>query len=373
MWLMGCQLDSPGLDSPLTENQVRLPVGSRPDFRILESCRTMPLVGGFFSVISRFPLLLRSCAAPCRTRITHAVLIVPKHASASIRSPNFPLGAMVAERLACSPPTMANRIQSPAGSPDFRMWESCLTMLLVGGFSRGSLVPSPLHSGTAPYSLQSPSSALKTSLVSGWRLLSGYPQSFGVAKASTFRHSLRVASPAKKVPALRLGERQDELTVSSLFTFRNASCGSVGNIHDVPFIELYSGQPLRTKYLKLGVSQVSRSGTRQLNPSTSLHVRHADNISAFSDLCVVTSATSRIIIVSSCCWLRNKCAWSSAEMKRRRKLEIPEKTQPAATFGTIPTCKNPEVTQPGIEPGSPWWEASGLTAQPLWPLSSTEN
>ncbi|KAJ8867383.1 hypothetical protein PR048_031184 [Dryococelus australis] len=33
--------------------------------------------------------------------------------------------------------------------------------------------------------------------------------------------------------------------------------------------------------------------------------------------------------------------------------------------GTIPTCENP-VTRPGIEPGSPWWEASSLTAQPLW-------
>ncbi|KAJ8881214.1 hypothetical protein PR048_017688 [Dryococelus australis] len=26
-----------------------------------------------------------------------------------------------------------------------------------------------------------------------------------------------------------------------------------------------------------------------------------------------------------------------------------------------------EVTRPGIEPGSPWWEASGLTARPPWP------
>ncbi|KAJ8880213.1 hypothetical protein PR048_016679 [Dryococelus australis] len=39
-----------------------------------------------------------------------------------------------------SPPTMAIRVQSPAGSPDFRMWKSCRTMPLVGGFSRGSPV-----------------------------------------------------------------------------------------------------------------------------------------------------------------------------------------------------------------------------------------
>ncbi|KAJ8883873.1 hypothetical protein PR048_015728 [Dryococelus australis] len=59
----------------------------------------------------------------------------------------------------------ANWVQSPAGSPDFRKWEPCRTMPLVSGYSRGSPASPPLHSGTAPYSLQSPSSALKTSLL----------------------------------------------------------------------------------------------------------------------------------------------------------------------------------------------------------------
>ncbi|KAJ8873944.1 hypothetical protein PR048_024783 [Dryococelus australis] len=49
-------------------------------------------------------------------------------------------GATVAERLARSPPTKAKRAQSPAGSPDFRKWESCRTMPLVGGFSQRSPV-----------------------------------------------------------------------------------------------------------------------------------------------------------------------------------------------------------------------------------------
>ncbi|KAJ8892064.1 hypothetical protein PR048_004638 [Dryococelus australis] len=47
------------------------------------------------------------------------------------------LAAAVAERLARSPPNNANRVQSPAGSPDICMWESCRTMPLVGRFSRG--------------------------------------------------------------------------------------------------------------------------------------------------------------------------------------------------------------------------------------------
>ncbi|KAJ8895703.1 hypothetical protein PR048_001039 [Dryococelus australis] len=46
--------------------------------------------------------------------------------------------ATVAERLARSSPTKANRTQSPAGSPDFHKCESCRTMPLVGGFSQGS-------------------------------------------------------------------------------------------------------------------------------------------------------------------------------------------------------------------------------------------
>ncbi|KAJ8894500.1 hypothetical protein PR048_007154 [Dryococelus australis] len=52
-----------------------------------------------------------------------------------------------------SPPTKANRVRSPAGSlPDFLMWDSRQTMPLVGGFSRGSPFPPPLHSGAAPFS-----------------------------------------------------------------------------------------------------------------------------------------------------------------------------------------------------------------------------
>ncbi|KAJ8867792.1 hypothetical protein PR048_031597 [Dryococelus australis] len=56
-------------------------------------------------------------------------------------------------------------------------------------------------------------------------------------------------------------------------------------------------------------------------------------------------------------------------MKRRGKREIPEKTRrPTVSSGAIPTCENP-VSRPEIEPGSPWWEASGLAAQPPWPLA----
>ncbi|KAJ8876874.1 hypothetical protein PR048_021322 [Dryococelus australis] len=55
-------------------------------------------------------------------------------------------------------------------------------------------------------------------------------------------------------------------------------------------------------------------------------------------------------------------------VEQRRNGGIPEKTRrPTASSGTIPTCEGP-VTLPGIEPGSPWWEASELSARPPRPL-----
>ncbi|KAJ8865749.1 hypothetical protein PR048_033270 [Dryococelus australis] len=57
-----------------------------------------------------------------------------------------------------------------------------------------------------------------------------------------------------------------------------------------------------------------------------------------------------------------KWVWSGAGMKVREKREIPEKTPPTngiARHGS--NMRKSGVTRPGIEPGSPWWEASGLT------------
>ncbi|KAJ8879279.1 hypothetical protein PR048_019886 [Dryococelus australis] len=72
----------------------------------------------------------------------------------------------VAERLDYSPPTRANRVQSPAGSlPDFRKWESCRTIPLVGGFTRrSSVLPCPCTPALLHSHLTSRSSALKSSL-----------------------------------------------------------------------------------------------------------------------------------------------------------------------------------------------------------------
>ncbi|KAJ8876726.1 hypothetical protein PR048_021173 [Dryococelus australis] len=55
-------------------------------------------------------------------------------------------------------------------------------------------------------------------------------------------------------------------------------------------------------------------------------------------------------------------------MEQLRNARAGEKNRrPAASSGTILTCGNPGVTRPGIEPDSPWWEESSLTAQPPRP------
>ncbi|KAJ8882428.1 hypothetical protein PR048_014236 [Dryococelus australis] len=56
-------------------------------------------------------------------------------------------------------------------------------------------------------------------------------------------------------------------------------------------------------------------------------------------------------------------------MKIQGKREILEETcRPAASSGIIPTCENPGVTQPGIEPGSPRWETSMMVVVVLTSL-----
>ncbi|KAJ8878851.1 hypothetical protein PR048_019440 [Dryococelus australis] len=55
-------------------------------------------------------------------------------------------------------------------------------------------------------------------------------------------------------------------------------------------------------------------------------------------------------------------------IKGRGKQKIPEQScRPTASSGTLHTYENSRVNWPGIEPGSPWWEASSSTAQPPRP------
>ncbi|KAJ8868729.1 hypothetical protein PR048_030268 [Dryococelus australis] len=63
------------------------------------------------------------------------------------------------------------------------------------------------------------------------------------------------------------------------------------------------------------------------------------------------------------CTRQNGVSMEQRRNERTGGTGDPEKTRrPTESSGKIPTCKNP-VTRPDIEPISPWWEASRLTAQ----------
>ncbi|KAJ8874363.1 hypothetical protein PR048_025211 [Dryococelus australis] len=111
-------------------NRARYPGGGRSrTFAQWESCQTMPLPSPMHSgAAARSPQcrVVRCCD-------THNVSLMPSLSA-------------VAERLECSPPSLANRVLSPAGShPGFRKWKSCRMMPLVGWFSWGSPVYPPRH------------------------------------------------------------------------------------------------------------------------------------------------------------------------------------------------------------------------------------
>ncbi|KAJ8892416.1 hypothetical protein PR048_004996 [Dryococelus australis] len=71
----------------------------------------------------------------------------------------------VAERLVSSPPTKSNRVESSAGNRIFASGNRAGRCRWSTGFLGDLPFPPILHSGTAPYSLQPPSSAQKTSLL----------------------------------------------------------------------------------------------------------------------------------------------------------------------------------------------------------------
>ncbi|KAJ8866745.1 hypothetical protein PR048_032606 [Dryococelus australis] len=243
----------------------------------------------------------------------------------------------------------AIRVQSPAGS--FRVivrGNRAEMMPLVGGFSRGSPISPPLHSGAAPYSPKSPSSALNTSTkdVTGRELLSA------------------------GIPAVPLQETSLAATLPSPCPHHSRG---------------FSTLPLRAEAISvLGRAAPCREHVRVFL-TVELQAGHAgfhlaqQNLPRFFLWKVKFGGgdTWKVEIKSDPAFLfltpvaKQPNIWSSARMQGYGKREIPEKTRrPAASSGTIPTCESSRATPPGIEPGSRRWEASSLTTTP--PLTTKE-
>ncbi|KAJ8888258.1 hypothetical protein PR048_007745 [Dryococelus australis] len=121
-----------------------IPGRDTQDFRKWESWRTMPLVGGF----SRgYPVSPAFAFRRCFIFLTFHPLRLSSAICSLCLFAWTSKEAAVAEQLACTPPTEANRVQSPAGfTPRFLAFKNANS------------------TANSPYNLISPSSALKISL-----------------------------------------------------------------------------------------------------------------------------------------------------------------------------------------------------------------
>ncbi|KAJ8883904.1 hypothetical protein PR048_015759 [Dryococelus australis] len=160
---------------------------SLPNFRMWESCRAMPL-----TLIGPQDLDVKSPQIP------------PLHSNGASLHDYWALASshthdrdgkltmkQVLDGLACSPPTKANRVQSPAVSPNSCIWESCQTMPLISGFCRGSRVsPTPsFRRCSILTSITLISSQYLAESCRMMRLVGGFSRRYPVSPTFPFRHS----------------------------------------------------------------------------------------------------------------------------------------------------------------------------------------
>ncbi|KAJ8874302.1 hypothetical protein PR048_025148 [Dryococelus australis] len=176
----------------------------------------------------------------------HCAIVKELQREASVEQPEL-CTVEYSLRLACSLPAKANRAQSPDGSiPDFRKWESCRTMPLVGGFFSGIFHFSCLHfrrcsilTSFNPHRLSRPLSLKRSRRdqiqdFSMWETLWLLPLttefSRGIPAFPTtafLRCSiLTFASIADEAEA-KIGIQLEDLKRSSLWTLENFHCSQV--------------------------------------------------------------------------------------------------------------------------------------------------
>ncbi|KAJ8875704.1 hypothetical protein PR048_023603 [Dryococelus australis] len=215
----------------------------------------------------------------------------------------------------CSPPIEGNKVGFPAGSLlDFLMRESCRTMPLVDGFSRGSSVPRSF----IPTLLHTHFTLIGAQELDAYPFAYWLHQALGIGLVSDW---LTHTANNFLLAGLPAGEAK--------FTFLDRRVAS--DAVRLSRHELY--RPLCT-----GASVCKA-------PSGASHSRRVQPQ-----------------IIMNCVFLK---FLTTPECQGGGNRKNPKKIRGLATSsGTIPTCENPGVTRLGIEPGSTWWEASSLIAQP---------
>ncbi|KAJ8865914.1 hypothetical protein PR048_033437 [Dryococelus australis] len=283
-------------------------------------------------------------------------------------------GAALAERLDHSPPTGCEPGSIPAGSPaDFHEWESCGDDVpLVGGFSRGSPQCTILNS------LHLRQNVLTTDKRGGSPDRGDISQLAAANRTHiTFIRASRCQSENEYAPHQR--NRQAVSSVDrDARVYGRAAANEVRRV----LIDVRSNMPgkgreetivsqrCRGKEKGRGGKKGRKSSNHDASNTFRVDLQRANprrwlklspGRKAFA---LRATANSRTRDTVSPRWCNFRCGFpeeekkvplnplkavhvrSSAGMKGRGKREIPG------------------VTRPGIEPGSPWWEASRLTAQP---------
>ncbi|KAJ8867378.1 hypothetical protein PR048_031179 [Dryococelus australis] len=273
------------------------------------------------------------------------------------------IGVAVAERLALPPPTKANRVQYPAGSPDIRMWESCRTMPFVGGFSRGS-----------------PVSFRRLSLFTSITLTDS--EDLAVKSRPNLFTSLNSKFQKGSYATTGCWPRLDMFLCPVPFTIRSRKLDMLGSplVDDQPIMNavkyrIVSGVVWTNRTMVSSNTDTNRTGVFAVRSEVSMEQRRNARSGETGDprgnpptseFCMPTRpGRLRAISILARIQVANPLlpGVSGTGMMGRGKRDTPEKTRrPAASSGTIPICENP-VARLGIEPGSPWWEASVLIAQ----------
>ncbi|KAJ8873630.1 hypothetical protein PR048_024452 [Dryococelus australis] len=108
-------------------------------------------------------------------------------------------------------------------------------------------------------------------------------------------------------------------------------------------------------------SGISRSGSTFI---PALHRTYIDSpSSALKTSMLRTAKISSLIYLLEMIELREEIYKLGKTKSTLQQIKLEKTHQPAASSGTIPTCENPGLTQPGTEPCSSRWEVSSLTAQ----------
>ncbi|KAJ8882686.1 hypothetical protein PR048_014498 [Dryococelus australis] len=176
-----------------------------------------------------------------------------------------PVGATVAERLACSPTTNAIQVKSPARSPWIFACGDCAGRCRWSAGFLGDLpFPPPFHSGVTPHSPQSPLSALKTSMLRAVQISSlthiPYPchrgvERFGRLLTTKSWKSMRVSETRWMLSSARM-PRRGKREIPEKTRRPVASSGAIPQVQDSrerPRPGTESGSPRRTDTHAVGV------------------------------------------------------------------------------------------------------------------------